>query len=131
MKKKIITMLSSILIGTSIFASSANAYQWHEYKDYYGNTIDWFLTDDMGFDVEGWYFDGSNWYYLGGQGIAYKGEQEIDGKWYFFDYETCAMKHDELVKVGSGRYGVSYWANSDGSLDIDNPVFPQAMYDIN
>ncbi|WP_456009142.1 hypothetical protein [Clostridium butyricum] len=125
MKNKILTVLSTLLIGYSLCAFPASANTWFEYKDYNGNRITWGMYDDNGQWPQGWYQENGKWYYFPGQGLAAQGLQTIDGKDYYFDPINCDMKHDEYVKVGSGRQGMWYWASSSGAIDYNYSWCPE------
>ena len=124
MKKKLLKVLSTLLISCNLFAVPASANTWFEYKDYNGNRITWGMYDDNGQWPQGWYQENGNWYYFPGQGLAARGLQTIDGKDYYFDNINCDMKHDQYVKVGYGKYGMWYWTNSDGSIDYNYSWLP-------
>ena len=99
MKKKLLKILSTLLISCNLFAVPASANTWFEYKDYNGNRITWGMYDDNGQWPQGWYQENGNWYYFPGQGLAATGLRTIDGKDYYFDRVTCQMKHDQYVKT--------------------------------
>lgn len=55
-------------------------------------------------DSKGWWdSEGSSWS---------KGWKDINGKWYYFDYDTGYMKHDEIVE--------GYYVDSNG-IYVNNP----------
>jgi hypothetical protein len=61
---------------------------------------------------DGWYFIDNNWYYFKGNTIVY-GEQEINGKWYFFDYRSGKLLMNQYAPVGSHA---EIWADENGVL---------------
>ena len=124
MKKKLLKVLSTLLVSCNLFVVPASANTWFEYKDYNGNRITWGMYDDNGQWPRGWYQENGKWYYFPGQGLAARGLQTIDGKDYYFDNINCDMKHDQYVKVGYGKYGMWYWTNSDGSIDYNYSWLP-------
>lgn len=129
MKKKKLKTLSALAIGLSLFSIKANAGTWekHQYcppgEVYLGM---WHYTySDGTFAQPGWNYIDGEWYYF--DDICFgtvDGLQTINGKDYYFDIYTKAMAHDKYVKIGGGRYGAYYWANSDGSLDYNNAWYP-------
>ena len=123
MKKKLLKILSTLLISCNLFAIPASANTWFEYKDYNGNRITWGMYDDNGQWPQGWYQENGKWYYFPGQGLAAQRLQTIDGQDYYFDPYNCDMKHDEYVRIGSGRHSAMAWACSDGHIDYNNTTF--------
>ena len=126
MKKKLLKVLSTLLISCNLFAIPASANTWFEYKDYNGNRITWGMYDDNGQWPKGWYQENGNWYYFPGQGLAATGLRTIDGKDYYFDRVTCQMKHDQYVKTYEYSAVLSY-AESDGHINYDNCTYDDTV----
>lgn len=93
MKKKILVSAIAGLIAASI---SMTAY-----------AADWIQ------DSNGWKYGEYNGYFMNYVG----GWEEIDGKWYCFDYITNYMKHDTVIG--------GYTLGTDGAWDGNNPVIPE------
>lgn len=124
--KKIGKILSAALISLGLFSIPVQAGTWipHEgvYNSYLGKTVptSWEYIKDDGTHAEGWEYINWKWYYFDYEdGVAATGLKTIDGKDYFFDPINCDMKHDQYVKVGSGRMGVYNWASSSGAIDYN------------
>lgn len=130
MKRKLLTILSSFIILLNLFATPAFAGTWiqHQGNEGWINGIylgGWEYQNDDGSNVIGWKYINNNWYYFNnGDGCAYTGVHTINGKDYYFDPFNCDMKHDQYVKIGQGRMGMYYWANSDGSIDYNKNWCP-------
>ena len=130
MKKKLLKVLSTLLISCNLFVVPASANTWviaHQYPgfDLNGNHIcDWKYKHDDGSYAVGWEFIDDNWYYFDPtNGLAYTNLHTINGQDYFFDTFNCDMKHDQYVRIGSGRHSAMAWACSDGHIDYNNTTF--------
>lgn len=125
MKGKILKGLSVTLLylGLTSVPTSAGTWSQHQYCPpnipYYGG---WeYQYDDGTYADSGWNYIDGEWYYFDDDlFLTVDGVQTINDKDYYFDPYTKAMAHDKYVKIGSGKHGVYYWANSDGSIDYDN-----------
>ena len=134
MKKKLLKVLSTLLISCNLFVVPASANTWHRITNGDIDNPNWYMTDDYGNVLKSqWYFDNYNWYYLSNNGVMLKNQYcsynniagmyldgngtEINGKIYFFD-ENGHMLHDCYVSQGSGHF--KCWINSDGSLDTEH-----------
>ena len=129
--KKIGKILSTALIGLSLFSVPAHAGTWipHErvFDPLSGKNIpvSWEYIKDDGTNAEGWEYINYKWYYFyDGDCCAATGLKTIGGKDYYFDPVNCDMKYDQYVKVGSGRMGLYYWACNDGHIDYNYSWLP-------
>ena len=125
MKKKLLKVLSTLLISCNLFAVPASANTWYKSIGYNGDSIAWHMYDDNGEGIDGWYQENGEWYYFN-YGTAATGLQTIDGKDYYFDRITCQMKHDRYIKTDECSAVVSY-AESDGHINHDNFTFDDTI----
>ena len=125
MKKKLLKVLSTLLISCNLFAVPASANTWYKSIGYNGDSITWQMYDDNGERINGWYQENGEWYYFN-YGTAVTGLQTIDGKNYYFDRITCQMKHDQYVKTYEYSAVLSY-AESDGHINYDNFTFDDTI----
>ena len=125
MKKKLLKVLSTLLISCNLFAVPASANTWYKLIGYNGDSVTWQMYDDNGERINGWYQENGEWYYFD-YGIAVTGLQTIDGKDYYFDRITCQMKHDQYVKTYEYSAVVNY-AESDGHINYDNFTFDDSI----
>ena len=125
MKKKLLKVLSTLLISCNLFAVPASANTWHKLIGYNGDSVTWQMYDDNGVGINGWYQENGEWYYFD-YGTAATGLRTIDGKDYYFDRVTCQMKHDQYVKTYEYSAVLSY-AESDGHINHDNFTFDDTV----
>lgn len=78
--------------------------QWLKIK---GNL--YWISEDGSMAQEMWKKSEKQWFYLTSGGTAANGWEEIDGKWYYFDKDTCIMATDMMV----GRW----YVGPDGAWD--------------
>ena len=121
MKKKLLKILSTLLISCNLFVVPVSANTWHKLIGYNRDSITWQMYDDNGERINGWYQENGEWYYFN-YGTAATGLQTIDGKDYYFDRITCQMKHDQYVQIYEYGAVLSY-AESDGHINYDNFTF--------
>ncbi len=121
MKKKMLTVLSTLLIGCSLFAVPANA-EWRQ------DSTGWWYAEGNSW-ATGWRQINGNWYYFDDKGYmvsspncefnneigSYIGLKAIsyNGDTYYFDKDGH-MLHDCFVVEGSGAFQA--WIDSNGKL---------------
>lgn len=123
MKKNVIKLLSGLLVGFSLFTTNAFAGTWKGFVYGYGNITTWSYTNDDGTFPVGWKYIDGYWYYFENGGFTRMEPLEENGKTYYFNKDGQLLT-SQYVKVGSGRYGLWYWANSDGSINYDYSWLP-------
>ena len=110
MKKNLLKILSTLLISCNLFAVPASANTWHKLISYNGDSITWYMYDDNGEGINGWY--------------------QENGEWYYFDYGTAGpdtIESNKDRRIPQGEYRLSRWVSKKypQSLLVHNEVVPK------
>lgn len=132
-KKNIIKLLSSLVIGIGLFSNSISAYAynagWNVYNKLSDRTVWGYMYSD-GTWATGWQYIDGKWYYFSADGIGYSGTayRDANGNWcnityssftiggkdYFFDNNGTLITNTD-VYMGSGHF--KYHINENGHIE--------------
>lgn len=126
MKKNLIikTLSSLAIIGTCLIGSITPAFaadgNWNDCGERFRGAGTWrhywgYTFQDGTQAHDNWYYIDGYWYYFKYYTLAY-GEQQINGKWYFFDNDTGQLQTNKYVSVAKNSL---VWADENGVLQYN------------
>ncbi|AIY79245.1 hypothetical protein U728_1058 [Clostridium botulinum 202F] len=125
MRKILMKIFSMLFISCTLFSTNAFAGTWTPHEGYNGVAVSWeYYNDDGSMPIEWKYIDGY-WYYFE-DGITRTAPLKENGKCYYFNSDAQLLTN-QYVKVGSGKYGFWYWADSSGAINYDYSWLPENL----